>query len=335
MNITLKQYVYLASIAVFASCVPSRQFDDIKIKNAKCEEENSRLKAENLGFTTKNQELSSTIEDQKKQIRQLVDDTTTIGTAHRRTKELYNELNTSYQQLVANNEKLLAHNQDETKKVIGQLQMTQEELQKKQDELNRQQEQLQKKETTLNDLQSQLKEREAKVNELNSILAKKDSTVNALKKTVSNALTRFEGNGLTVSMKNGKVYVSLEEQLLFASGSIVVDKKGIDALKKLANVLEKNTDINVLIEGHTDNVPLKGSGEMKDNWDLSVLRATSVVKILLANGDVAPVRLTPAGKSEFMPVDKGNSAEARKKNRRIEIILTPKLDELFNAIETH
>jgi chemotaxis protein MotB len=139
---------------------------------------------------------------------------------------------------------------------------------------------------------------------------------------------------LTIEQKNGKVYVSLEERLLFSSGSTVVDPKGEEALKQLGKVLAKDININVLIEGHTDNVPIKG-GAIKDNWDLSVMRATSVVRILTKNDKIDPVRLTPAGRSEYLPIDPGNTAEARKKNRRIEVILTPKLDELLQVLETN
>jgi chemotaxis protein MotB len=135
-------------------------------------------------------------------------------------------------------------------------------------------------------------------------------------------------------MKNGKVYVMLEERLLFATGSTVVDPKGVEALRELGKVLEKNPDINVLIEGHTDNVPMKGAGEIKDNWDLSVMRATSVVKILL-NSKITPARITAAGRGEFVPIESNETAELRKKNRRIEVILTPKLDEILKVLETN
>jgi chemotaxis protein MotB len=214
--------------------------------------------------------------------------------------------------------------------------MTQEELQKKQDALKIMETDLNLKKKNLDELNAELVKREARVKELEDVLAKKDQAVNELKKKVSTALTGFEGNGLTVHLKNGKVYVSLEERLLFASGSIVVDPKGADAIKKVAKVLEQNPDISVLIEGHTDNVPFNGaSGGIKDNWDLSVLRATSIVKIIAGSSKVDPTRLTAAGRGEFVPLDPANTAEARKKNRRTEIILTPKLDELLKAIETN
>jgi len=170
---------------------------------------------------------------------------------------------------------------------------------------------------------------------LEAILNKKDSTVNALKSKVQNALLGFENNGLTIEQKNGKVYVSLDESLLFASGSYNVDSEGKKVLQKLGGVLEKNKDVNVLVEGHTDNVPYKGSGVIKDNWDLSVLRATSVVKIILSKSKIDESRLTAAGRGEHFPIASNDSAEGRKKNRRTEIILTPKLDELFEILETN
>lgn len=319
-------------LAVFAacltaSCVPSRMFDDMKTSKLQCDEENAKLKADMLAANTRISELDSRNSELDQQNKYLRNDTTSMGEGTRRLTKLYNELSDSYDKLSKNNEKMLASGQSENRKLISQLNQTQEELQRKEDALAA-------RERELNETSAQLKLREARVAELQQVLDSKDSAVKALKETVTKALLGFQGQGLTVEQKNGKVYVSLEERLLFASGSTVVDPKGEDALKELGNVLAKNTDINVLIEGHTDNVPIKG-GAIKDNWDLSVLRATSVVRILEKNKGVAPVRLTPAGRGEYMPIEKANTADARKKNRRIEVILTPKLDELFQVLESN
>lgn len=326
-NINIILLKTLTAIFFLGSCVPASKLDDMTARKSKCEENLATIRAENLDLSTKNTENAKTIADLQRDKSDLEKDTTQSGMAYRRLTSLYAELSSSYEKLLANNEKLMAGKTDEAKKVLGQLQSTQEELFKKEDELK-------KKEMELNQLSQQLKLRESKVSELQNILDKKDSTVKALKENVSKALMGFSGSGLTVTQKNGKVYVSLEERLLFATGSTIVDKKGEEALKELAKVLEKNTDINVLIEGHTDNVPIAG-GPIKDNWDLSVLRATSVVRILLKNSGINPVRLTPAGKGEYVPVDSANSTEARKRNRRIEVILTPKLDELFQVLESN
>ncbi len=328
MNSFKKTLLVLSTLTItVTSCVPSRMFDELNTNKLKCDEENARLKAENLEYTTKKGEMELTIKDLQREVNYLRNDTSTLGTGNRRLNSLYNELTTSYERLVANNEKLAATSQGETKKLILQYQLTQEELLRQQDSLKI-------REKSLSEVNAQLKLREAKVAELQRILDSKDSSVKALKESVTKALLGFNNNGLTIEQKNGKVYVSLEERLLFASGSTIVDPKGEEALKQLGKVLEKNADISVLIEGHTDNVPIKG-GNIKDNWDLSVLRATSVVRILTKNDKISPVRLTPAGRGEYLPIDTGSSAEARKKNRRIEVILSPKLDELLQVLETN
>jgi chemotaxis protein MotB len=215
------------------------------------------------------------------------------------------------------------------------LQLTQEQLLKKEDELKKLAAELDAKKRNLDELTTELKKREARVAELEGILKSKDEATNELKKKLSDALLGFEGKGLTITQKNGKVYVSMDESLLFASGSTTVESKGVDALKKVAKVLEQNADINVLIEGHTDDVPMVGKGEIKDNWDLSVMRATSIVKIITKNSNVDPKRLTAAGRGEYFPIDAVKTPEARKKNRRTEIILTPKLDELLKVLEAN
>jgi chemotaxis protein MotB len=182
-------------------------------------------------------------------------------------------------------------------------------------------------------LSADLNAREVRLQEMQRILDEKDQAVNELKNRVSNALLGFKSNDLTVNVRNGKVYVSLSEQLLFKSGSTKVDPKGQDALGKLAAALKDQPDVNVLIEGHTDDVPVaKGTLGMKDNWDLSVLRATEIARILSGAG-VAPERVTASGHSKYVPVVQNTSAESRQQNRRTEIILTPKLDELFRILE--
>ncbi len=153
---------------------------------------------------------------------------------------------------------------------------------------------------------------------------------------VSEALLGFENNGLTVTMKNGKVYVSLEEKLLFRTASWEIDVNGRNALKQLAGVLEKNPDIQVMIEGHTDNVPYNPTGgQLRDNWDLSVKRATTVVRVMLEGSRIDPKRLTASGRSQYLPVDDRNTSDARQKNRRTDIILAPDLTKLFKLIDKY
>ncbi|MEO3405329.1 OmpA family protein [Mucilaginibacter sp. CAU 1740] len=183
-------------------------------------------------------------------------------------------------------------------------------------------------------LEADLKKREARLKEVEDILKKRDEATNALKDKLQKALLGFQQSGLTVDIRNGKVYVSLADKLLFPSGSIIIDEKGKAALKQLAVVVNKEPDINMAVEGHTDDKKVKNLGQIKDNWDLSVLRATSVTRYLTETEGVDPKRLTATGKSEFQPIDATGTDEARAKNRRIEIVLTPKLDELYNLITT-
>ena len=176
-----------------------------------------------------------------------------------------------------------------------------------------------------------LSDREKTLDEMRKIITKQDSITNRLNSILRNALLGFNSDELSVEIKNGKVYVSMSDKLLFKSGSSAVEDKGKDALKLLADVLDKNTDIDILVEGHTDNVPIKTS-VYKDNWDLSVARATSIVRILTNDYKIVPTRLTASGKGEFFPKADNETVEGRAKNRRTEIILSPKLDELMKLL---
>lgn len=336
-NIILSLVLSVALI----SCVPSRLLEESKQKNKECDEALAKLKTESREMSETFSELKEDNEKMKKQIKELERDTLNQGKYMTKLTKNYDKLNDTYNLLLEKNSELEQLNKNENKKLAGDLQLTQDQLQRKEDKLRKLEEDLSKRENALKLLQEdfdktneQLSLREQKVSELQSILSKKDSAVAALKTKVSDALLGFVNKGLTIHQKNGKVYVSLEESLLFGSGSTVVDAKGLEPLKKLAKVLEQNSDINVLIEGHTDDVPFNSAGgSIKDNWELSVLRATSIVKILLSNSKIDPVRIEAAGKGEYLPIDTAKNAEARRKNRRTEIILTPNLNELLKVLE--
>ncbi len=342
----LSKQVILMGIVIFlllsVSCVPVRQYQDMKARNAKCEEEREFLKNQNKELTEKGAENDLNLSKSQKQLDALKLDTLTLGTSLRKMIVQYDKINQLNDELMVKLKQKNIESSEEAQKLLVQLQQLQEILQKKEDDLKKMEKDLNAKKANLDELTAQLDEKDAALQkksarllELESILSRKDSITKALKDKVSNALQGYEGKGLTVVQKNGKVYVSLEEKLLFQSGKWEVDPKGQKALKDLADVLEKNTDINVMIEGHTDNVPFKGSGGVADNWDLSAKRATAIVKIILGNSKVDPKRLIAAGRSEFLPIDAANTPEARTKNRRTEIILTPKLDELFKILEAN
>jgi chemotaxis protein MotB len=187
--------------------------------------------------------------------------------------------------------------------------------------------------TSIERMQKDLNEQKAKYDEVNAKLKAREDKINELKTKLTNALIGFKDKGLDIYVKDGKVYVSLSNQLLFQSGKTDIDKNGQDALLGLANVLNTQPDINILVEGHTDSVAIRGSAKFKDNWDLSVLRATEVVRFLTENGKVTQTRIIASGRGEYFPIRTGGTAEDLAANRRTEIILTPKLEELFEIIK--
>ena len=191
------------------------------------------------------------------------------------------------------------------------------------------------KEAELKKLSDALNEREKRVKELESLMAKKDAAVAALKKKISDALNGFTSDELKVTQKDGKVYVSLSDKLLFKSGSFSVDEKGKSAITKVAEVLNKQTEITIVVEGHTDNKQYNNpKGEIKNNWDLSAMRASAVTAIIVNDGKLDPKRVVAEGHSEFYPVESNETADGRSKNRRIELVLSPDLKEIFKILDT-
>ncbi len=335
MKKNIPPFVILSFILSIYACVPQRAMQEEQSKRKSCEAELATFKSSTEGCEAKLKEALRNLDDNKRMVSGLEKDTAILGVSYRATTGRYDKLNLINEELIKKYNMLLDGNRSDTKKISSELQVTQEQVLKKQDELKQLEAVLNAQKTELDKLNTELKKREARVAELELVLKQKDDAVNELKKTLSDALLGFEGKGLTITQRNGKVYVSMDESLLFASGSITVQAKGTEALKKLAKVLEQNQDINVLVEGHTDDVPMIGKGEIKDNWDLSVMRATSIVKIIIKDSNINPKRLTAAGRGEYVPIDTAKTAEARKKNRRTEIILTPKLDELFKVLNTN
>lgn len=180
----------------------------------------------------------------------------------------------------------------------------------------------------------ELQEREQTIAQLQGMIEAQQQKVKDLLASVKDALLGFSSEDLTVTEKDGKVYVSLSDKLLFESGKAIVNQQGKVALGKLAEVLNKQTEIDVYIEGHTDNVPIH-TAVFQDNWDLSVIRATSVVRILTETYSVNPLQIQPCGRGEFKPVDTNESAEGRAHNRRTEIIMAPRLDKLLQLLQAN
>lgn len=327
-----------ALIALFlilsaTSCISPKKVNEIKDDFLKSDEERKYLKSENQRLETENKEQSASIENSKNNIKALSEDTTTLGLELRRKVKEYDRVNKLNDQLLKKQAESSQLSEAENRKLIYELQTAQENLQNKEDALLALERELNLKKSNLDKLSTALVDREKRVNELEAIIAEKDARVKDLKNKVTNALLNFKDKGLTVEQKNGRIYVSMEAELLFPSGSTAINTEGKKALVDLAKVLEKQENITVLVEGHTDVDAYRGSGQIKDNWDLSVMRSTSVVKIMLENSKLDPTVLTAAGRGEFMPLDPAKTAEAKAKNRRIEIILTPNLDQLFEILD--
>lgn len=321
-------------VSIFlVSCVSPKVFNELKDQQNSTKLESQAIKRENILLETENTELLDKIERSQAIVDQLKKDTTEIGLNYRKTLSSFNDLSNSYDLLSEKNSRIISKKVEESRRLLEELQIAKDDLQQKEDKLTNLQQSLTAQQKRLLKTQSELESRELKVTELQSIINKKDSVLLALKERISAALLGFEGDGLTITQKNGKVYISLEEKLLFASGSWTIDTRGEEALSKLAKSLESQKDINVLIEGHTDNIPFGGRGQIKDNWDLSVVRATAIVRIITSNSNISMDRLTAAGRGEFVPIAENTTKEGRRANRRIEIILTPKLDDLYQLLE--
>ena len=326
MKNTIRIVAILLAVVVFGGCVTKQQYAELELKYKRSQDELTYMTAENQNCQDAKKSLAAQLAALTAEAEKLTADTVRLYRKARTCEMEYEKAQKEYDELLRNFAEVSSSNQSTIDGLLGDRDRYKDELALKEKMLNMQQDSLAKARTEL-----MLKEQ--RINEMQSILAQKDAEVKALKEKVMNALKGFEGSGLNVYEKGGKVYVSMDDKLLFASGSWTLNEQGLNAIKQLAKVLENEKEISVLIEGHTDNVPYRGSGQIKDNWDLSVMRATAVVKALLENGDIEPVRLSASGRSEYLPLDENNTPEARAKNRRTEIILTPNLDELFQLIQ--
>ncbi|MBN8578660.1 MAG: OmpA family protein [Cytophagales bacterium] len=310
--------LFLIPLLGLSSCiVTKKKYDDVLAQKIKAEGELAERTRQFDNAQATITQLNEALEQIKKDTTELNDEFRVTSKKLADLNSAYDQLSTSYRNLLNNSGKLnrdLAQQKDQLLAIEENLQSTRR----------------------LNDsLSTSLAEREKKVRELEQILANKDKAVKDLKDRISNALLNFKENDLTVKVKNGKVYVSLAEQLLFGSGSIEVDSKGVMALQQLARAIKDQQDLQIMIEGHTDNVPIsKKSQYMQDNWDLSVMRATAITKILTAAG-LGAKQVTAAGKGEYAPLAANDTPQNKQKNRRTEIIITPNLDELFKILGTN
>ena len=306
----------IAIVSMMTSCVSSKIYEDLQSKYDLLKEENKSLLSQlneegNNGNSYSVKSLQNEVEKLKAEKSRLAMDLAA-------SKSSYDRLKDSYDALEANSSTKLTENLELNRNLLTQLEDKEKALALES--------------ARLAQLQKDLEERSQRVEELEGIISAKDAQMTALKDAISAALTNFEGNGLTVEQRDGKVYVSMENKLLFESGSWAVNTRGREAVVQLGKVLAENPEIAVLIEGHTDTIAYSGNGNIKNNWDLSTKRATSIVSILTENHKILKENLTAAGRGEFSPIVSNSTSEGRSKNRRIEVILTPKLDEISKLL---
>jgi chemotaxis protein MotB len=304
-------FIGLMTIALSVSCVSKKMYTDLENKFIDLKKENRAISDENAELIKTKTKLEAERETLKTDLVKLAKEQANLQTEYAAAKDKYKVLQDSYKALEKNSSESLLANMNRNRDLLDQLDAKGKALALEQERLNKSSERLA---------------------ELEALIATKEASMKKLKETLSKALNSFEGKGLTVEQKNGKVYVSMENKLLFNSGSWLVGQEGKKAIEELSKVLGDNPDIAVLIEGHTDDVAFSGSGAIGDNWDLSTKRATSIVTILSDNKKINKQNLTAAGRGEFSPLASNATAEGKAKNRRIEIILTPKLDEISKLL---
>jgi chemotaxis protein MotB len=307
-----KFFLWASLLVLTASCVSSQIYKDLKDKNTSLQSENESLMSQLDGLEGNGEAYS--IANLQKEINRLNSEKSRLAMDLEATESSYERMKESYEALETNSNSVLAENLERNRKLLAQLEEKERALAME--------------EARLITMQKEVEARSKRVDELEAIIAAKDAKMNALKDAISAALTNFEGKGLTVEQRNGKVYVSMENKLLFESGSWEVNLRGREAVLALGEVLGDNKEIAVLIEGHTDDVPYGEKGLIKNNWDLSTKRATAIVNILTENNNIPKDNLTAAGRGEYAPIGSNTTSEGRAKNRRIEVVLTPKLDEI-------
>ena len=308
-------------LLLISACVPAKKYKDLLEREKVCSEELAKFKKSSGEYEALSKDLQTKFANASRDLSKLIQDTTALGSKYRLLLRDYNIIDGEYKSLQKSFDKLKNLSARETAELQSQLEAKNNELQIKEDALLKLDQELKEK-------QRLLIEREKRVNELEEAIRKKEAAVQLLKAKVANALRGFENQGLSVVQKNGKIYVSLEAKLLFKSGSTFVEEEGVRALVELGKALESEKDLEIIVEGHTDTDKLNSSTSPKNNWELSVLRATSVVQILLNNSSMTPSQIMAGGRGEFLPIDESDKA----KNRRIEVIISPNLNELFEII---
>ncbi|MDA9026187.1 OmpA family protein [Flavobacteriaceae bacterium] len=305
-------------ISVSSSCVSSKIYKELDGKYTSLKNDYDSLSTQNEAVINERNSLQNQLDQLQKKYDSLITDRNALQQELTALHKKHEALNESYSALEQNSSKEIADNIQKNRELLAQLEAKELALAAENDRLLK--------------LEADMQERSQRIAELELLITSKDQAMRDLKNAISSALTAFEGKGLTVEQRNGKVYVSMENKLLFKSGSWAIGSKGRIAIEQLGSVLADNPEIAVLIEGHTDNDPFSSGGQIANNWDLSTKRATAIVQILSENASINPESLTAAGRGEYAPIASNDDTEGKAKNRRIEVILTPKLDEISKLL---
>ncbi len=335
-------------------CVPAREFKALDEKYQGLKDHVAALEFTNDTLNNALKETRAANATLLSRWRKMQHDSDSLAADLRQLQEANQRLRNDYTDLEVLHKGLMAGNQKEMGRLLAEIQKNQSQLQGREDAIKEMERQLyqrrqdQEKEaqrqqadrkkldslrTDLDKITADVEKKNADIAELQRALAQRDSVSRALRERVSDAMFGFEGKGLSVHQKDGRVYVSLDEKLLFQPGKYDVDSKGKEAILALSKVLVQHPEINVEVEGHTDDVPMKGTGQIKDNWDLSVMRATAIVRLLTTAGKLDPKRVTASGRGEYFPLDPAKTPAARQKNRRTEIILIPQISQVLDLIK--
>ncbi len=309
-------FLSVVTLLVLSSCVTKKQFTELSDKYDRLAKTRTSLLNQNAALSKDKEALSDQIKALEKSQEICENDTKRLEEEIVSIENRLKKLQASYDDLSVNSSSTINAKIKENQQLLAELEAKENKLLEE--------------EAALRKLKIALDSRSKRISDLEALIASKEAAMQKLKNAISEALVGFEGKGLTVENRDGKIYVSMENKLLFKSGQWAVGANGRNAVVKLAKVLVNNPTINVLIEGHTDNDPYKG-GVIKDNWDLSVKRATAIVRILQAQ-KVSPKQITAAGRSEYIPVGSNSTSSGKAKNRRIEIVLSPNLDEVTKLL---
>ena len=312
--------LFILTLVIFTStsCVSSKLYKELEGKYTNLKNDYDSLNADSENVLSDKKALQNQFDQLQSEYDATVSERNQLQQDVTALQKKYDALNDSYTALEQNSSKAIADNLQKNRELLAQLDAKETALATENNRLLK--------------LEADMQERSQRIAELEALIASKDQAMRDLKDAISKALTAFEGKGLTVEQRDGKVYVSMENKLLFKSGSWAIGYEGRTAIEQLGTVLADNPDIAVLIEGHTDNDPFSSGGQIANNWDLSTKRATAIVQILNENEAINPESLTAAGRGEFAPIASNETTEGKAKNRRIEVVLTPKLDEITKLL---